>query len=402
MPCTSAFATVIDFSLRLSWLGDVMKSPTNPRFILIFMTVAMVVMASLAQADSKAAWKQIEKFAESLDSYEGQRSADPIDQFALRTSAGASLAEQKAGFMALLDGQLEAFLEYYPADKRVAEAQAMRLQIAPNMAEGLGLDFDDETWIAEVNALRSDPQLPADAKVRVQVMWINYQLKRAGSVGMTQRGLAALIDTMEYFVFDYRKDTRSIAFALIVTELIGKSEPQRAEAVLKRALKNVKGKDPQLQNSVEQALALLPFRSHPIDLEFEAADGTPVDLAQMRGQVIVVDFWASWCPPCRHESPDLVELYQKYRADGLQIIGISLDESRAKMEAFAEKVGMDWPHYFDGRGWRNRISTRFAISSIPAVWVIDRDGYLVNAKARGKLEQWVPRLLARPMTVAQR
>ena len=127
-----------------------------------------------------------------------------------------------------------------------------------------------------------------------------------------------------------------------------------------------------------------------------------VDFAELRGQVVIVDFWASWCPPCRDDAPELVALYQKYKDQGLTVVGVSLDESRKKMEAFAEKVGMDWPHYFDGSGWRTKLSSRFSIASIPAVWVVDRDGLLVDHDARGKLDRLVPQLLARPTTVAGR
>ena len=63
---------------------------------------------------------------------------------------------------------------------------------------------------------------------------------------------------------------------------------------------------------------------------------------------------------------------------------------------------MDWPHYFDGSGWRTKLSTQFSIASIPAVWVVDRDGLLVDHDAREKLDRVVPQLLARPTTVAGR
>lgn len=340
-------------------------------------------------ANAKAAWRQIEDMTLTLDKFDTRESVMPSDQ--------------RAGFTALLEGQLEAFVERYPEDQRIPEAQVLLLHLAPNIARGFEIEFDYASWFADVESLRNSRDLGPAAKVRLEALWISYQLEQSlqGKLGAEQ--IDRLLEAMDEFVVEQRKDSRSVNFALVGSEFfVLRDQPERAKRILERALKNVRGKDRQMQNNVEQALAVLPYRTKPIDLKFKAADGSEVDLAKLKGKVVVVDFWASWCPPCRHESPELVELYQKYRADGLEIIGISLDESRKKMQAFADKVGMDWPHYFDGRGWRNKISTRFAISSIPAVWVIDRDGYMVNYKARGKLEKLVPRLLAKPMAVARR
>lgn len=349
---------------------------------------ALGLVANVARADAKSAWRQIEDLSQTLDGIGGRDSKISPDQ--------------KPGFMALLVGQLEAFLEAYPDDQRAPEARVLLLHLAPNVARGFDEPFDYATWFGQVDALRDENSLLAAARVRLEALWITYQIERLKAGKLRTSELAELLAAMEAFVFEHRKDARSVSFALLAADVLVRRDPERAETILQRALKNVKGKDPRLQNDVEQSLAVLPYRSRPIDLSFKAADGSQVDLAAMKGKVIVVDFWASWCPPCRHESPELVELYHKYRADGLEIVGVSLDESRKKMQAFSDKVGMDWPHYFDGRGWRNKISTRFAISSIPSVWVIDRDGYLVNYKARGKLDQLVPRLLAKPLSVAQR
>lgn len=141
-------------------------------------------------------------------------------------------------------------------------------------------------------------------------------------------------------------------------------------------------------------LATAELKSKPVDIKFTAVDGTEVDLAKMRGKVILVDFWATWCGPCVAELPNVLKAYEKLHAKGFEIVGISLDQDKAKLEAFVKDKGMTWPQFFDGKGWQNEISTRYGINSIPAMWLIDKKGMLVSTSVRGKLEQEVEKHLA--------
>ncbi|MCE0523760.1 MAG: TlpA family protein disulfide reductase [Methylacidiphilales bacterium] len=115
----------------------------------------------------------------------------------------------------------------------------------------------------------------------------------------------------------------------------------------------------------------------PIDLKFTAVDGRKVDLAQMRGKVVILDFWATWCPPCRLISPDLVRLYKKYHSQGLEIVGISLDSNKQGLLDFIKKEGAPWPQYFDETG-RGEIADRFGIQVMPTLWLIDKKGIPVT------------------------
>jgi thiol-disulfide isomerase/thioredoxin len=136
--------------------------------------------------------------------------------------------------------------------------------------------------------------------------------------------------------------------------------------------------------------------SKPLDLKFTALDGTAVDLAQMRGKVVLVDFWATWCPPCRGETPDVVAAYQKYHAQGFEIVGISLDQDKAALQQYITDNHMPWPQYFDGKGWGSDIGQRFGIDSIPAMWLIGKDGLIATQNGRDDLAGQVAKLLAAP------
>src|SRR5271156_6014076 len=81
----------------------------------------------------------------------------------------------------------------------------------------------------------------------------------------------------------------------------------------------------------------------PFNLQYTAVDGTEVDLSQMRGKVVLVDFWATWCGPCMREVPNVVAAYQKYHDQGFEVVGVSLDQDSQRMIAVAREKGMTWP-----------------------------------------------------------
>ena len=111
-------------------------------------------------------------------------------------------------------------------------------------------------------------------------------------------------------------------------------------------------------------------------------------------QVVLLDFWATWCPPCVEEVPELVATYEKFRGQGFEIVGISLDENKAAFEKFTTENKMTWPQFFDGKGWENELAKRFGIQTVPTMWLLDREGKLVDASPRGRLEEAVSAALA--------
>ena len=114
----------------------------------------------------------------------------------------------------------------------------------------------------------------------------------------------------------------------------------------------------------------------------------------MRGKVVLIDFWATWCGPCREEVPNVVAAYKKYHDKGFEIVGISLDQNKAAMDQYVTENGMTWPQYFDGKGWQNDISSKFGIDSIPAMWIVGKDGILVTKDGRDDLDGQISRSLA--------
>jgi thiol-disulfide isomerase/thioredoxin len=134
--------------------------------------------------------------------------------------------------------------------------------------------------------------------------------------------------------------------------------------------------------------------------DFDEKDlaGNPLSIANYKGKVVLIDFWATWCGPCRAEIPNVVAVYDKHHKKGFEIIGISLDkeQDKAKLESFIKEKNMPWPQYFDGQFWSNKLSTRYGVNSIPATYLLDGEGKIIGKNLRGEeLEAAVTKALSK-------
>ena len=123
-------------------------------------------------------------------------------------------------------------------------------------------------------------------------------------------------------------------------------------------------------------------------------EGNPVTLSSLKGKVVLLDFWASWCGPCRRENPNVVRLYEKYKDKGFEILGVSLDRDKARWLQAIEKDGLKWLHVSDLKGWKNEVAQLYGVSSIPHTVLLDAEGKIIAQKLRGDaLERKVAEVL---------
>lgn len=138
----------------------------------------------------------------------------------------------------------------------------------------------------------------------------------------------------------------------------------------------------------------------PIPLSVNDIDGKPIDINAYKGKVLLIDFWATWCGPCRAELPGLLKVYEQYHPQGFEIVSISLDyKDRVDIDKYKEWIGekgMIWRHSYDGEGWDTPMVKKYFVSSIPAPFMVGKDGNLIafGEDCRGaKLEETVKNAL---------
>ncbi|MFN8348297.1 MAG: TlpA disulfide reductase family protein [Spirosomataceae bacterium] len=110
----------------------------------------------------------------------------------------------------------------------------------------------------------------------------------------------------------------------------------------------------------------------------------PVSLSSLRGKYVLVDFWASWCGPCRQENPNIVKAYNQYKDKGFTVLGVSLDQKKEPWLKAIEKDQLTWTHVSDLKYWQNEVAVQYGINSIPASYLLDSNGKIIGKNLRGE------------------
>lgn len=139
----------------------------------------------------------------------------------------------------------------------------------------------------------------------------------------------------------------------------------------------------------------LAIGAEPIAFSVKSTSGENLSPAKYKGKVLLLDFWATWCRPCIAEMPNVKRVYDKYKDQGFEIVGISLDKNRTDLDSYVRSNKIEWPQFFDGKYWQNELAVQYGVKSIPITFLIDRNGKIRYKSLRGKqLETAVEQLLA--------
>ena len=128
---------------------------------------------------------------------------------------------------------------------------------------------------------------------------------------------------------------------------------------------------------------LLPGMEAP-EISMKDTEGNTRRLSDLRGKVVLIDFWASWCGPCRRENPNVVKLYKKYHDRGFEIYSVSLDKEKSAWLKAIKDDGLVWPnHVSDLNGWTSSGGKTYGIMSVPSTVLVDKDGKIIARNLRG-------------------
>jgi Thiol-disulfide isomerase and thioredoxins len=170
----------------------------------------------------------------------------------------------------------------------------------------------------------------------------------------------------------------NLGYALIK---VGKNE--EGVAALKTYLE--KSPDAVEAEAVKAVIANPKLASERFALPFKvmSATGDELSLDKFKGKIVLLDFWASWCGPCRAEMPTVKKIWSKYQKENFVLIGINLDDNRKAFDQYVKEEGVAWPQVYDGKGWGNRIAQLYSVHSIPMTFLIDQQGIIRAAGLRG-------------------
>lgn len=166
------------------------------------------------------------------------------------------------------------------------------------------------------------------------------------------------------------------------------SNPDMHLEFLKSTLKKIKQSNKSLANKesfvaeLESVLKLSIGELAP-DFELSTPVGKKLKLSSLRGQYVMIDFWASWCGPCRGENPNVVRMYKKFHDKGFEILGVSLDKDKARWEAAITKDGLTWPQVSDLKFWDSKAAKLYGVKGIPFTVLLDKKGKIIAKNLRG-------------------
>jgi thiol-disulfide isomerase/thioredoxin len=150
---------------------------------------------------------------------------------------------------------------------------------------------------------------------------------------------------------------------------------------------------PEIRTAFSRArIPVLRVRTPLIDFTAARLDGTTVRLSGLAGKVVFLNFWATWCPPCREEMPSMEALYQRFRGKDLEFLAVDIQENKDEVAAFMNEYGLHFPAVLDSTG---RISAEYGIRGIPTTFIIDREGGIIASVVGGR--DWNTQAVAEAM-----
>jgi thiol-disulfide isomerase/thioredoxin len=334
---------------------------------------------TLIATNSDAAWKELNSSS--------QRPPPPAEWEKTPPSEKEQVDFLMPYILALMD-KAKDFYTRFPTNTHVSEARKQEFDMT-GLALSMGATNQQSRFESEEKVLLADSTLSEDDRFTIR----QNDIERAAQSKESQ-GDAATLAELEKGIRVLQKEfpKRPEIFGMLM-EVAYNSEGDKARGLIQEITNSSAASDETKQSALSQ-LWKLDAVGKPVDIQFTSTDGRAVDLAKMKGKVVLIDFWATWCMPCVEEIPHVKEAYDKFHSKGLEIVGINLDRDKESLTEFVSGHQLEWPQYFDGQEWQTKFATQYRVDAFPAMWLLDKKGNLRDIQAGTDLNGKVEKLLA--------
>lgn len=283
--------------------------------------------------------------------------------------------------------------DYYRRFPDVTQAKLAR-ESEYNLLE-IAVTSGNTNLLARLNALDprelSNPSLTADERFNLMA-----HIVERNADCYKPEGIPAVMDQLEKgsreLLKAYPDNPQSWQFLVTVADQ--SQDPEKARRLAREILDSKA--DENLKMNARIILFRLMLLGNPLQFQGVALDGKPIDLSQMKGDVVLFHFWDTGCSYCVDELPEIKALYKTFHSQGLDIISVSFDEDKESLIQFLAQNPMEWPQYFAGPDWNATHGRIFNVTGAPSLWLVDRQGNLRDTNARENLTGEVKQLLKEP------
>lgn len=381
------------------------------------LAVALAVVLSFASSATRA------QDAPAVEAEAAQESAEETDPFAIpegdadaiqkfinilakREPEGETEEEQRAYTVKVLNtlaAAADALLKAKPSDRQAAEAFEFKIT-ALGILDQLGEKDMQKKLLEAIDAARNDKRDPVAVVGWQSFIQNAFSTWETSDAAAKQKFLDAIVAKVK------QDDVQPIDVSIVgaVASNLDGADNEFVAKLLAAANPLIeKSTDETVKQAFSEAnlqgmLRRMNLMGQPIEISGKTIDGKEIDWKSYRGKVVLVDFWASWCGPCRQEIPNILKLYEAYHGKGFDVLGISLDETQKAAVEGVKEEKIPWPSIFpedeNERRWNHPLVRHYGIGGIPMAILVDKDGKVVHMNARGEnLATELQRLLGDPL-----
>lgn len=292
--------------------------------------------------------------------------------------------QQAAQAGAMADRALD-FYTRFPADVNAPRARTTEIQ-----ALQMAVHFGATNRLADLNlresAVIADTNAPEELRYELRIDQLGRELQATPAAGIDRN--AEMEKIGRALVKEFPNGQMGYDLLLNVTVSCDLIKMQELAKLMANS-----GGPPELTGLGKCLLNQMDVIGRPSPIDFTAADGSRVNSTTLSNKVVLVDFWATWCPICVQAMPGLKQLYSQYHTNGLEIVGINFDDDTNQVQRFVQEQGITWPQYLGGYGADNKYGREYG-GVLPYIWLVDKKGIVRDIHGRVDLEAKVAKLMA--------